>query len=191
MANADESLLELTMEAFFDRLASSAPTPGGGAAAGVSAALGAALGCMVCALTVGRPKFAAVETRVRELGQELDAARQMAERLIDEDAAAYGELSAAFKLPKDDPSRAERVRAAASVAAAVPLEIVAIAHATRELLVRLREIGNPNLASDIEAGYHFCHAAMHAAAENVRANLPFVDEQNAARLRRELDGLLR
>lgn len=190
MQSDPQQLVSLSVSEFLQRLASETPTPGGGAAAGVSGALAAALGCMVCALTIGRPKFAAVEPRVRELHTSLDRSRRMLEELIDEDAAAYGELSAAFKLPKDDASRGERVRAAAEVAASVPLQTGAIARAVMDSLCDLREIGNPNLRSDVEAGIHMAHAAMHAAAENVRANLSFVTPEAATRLGSTLDQLL-
>ena len=43
-----------TIGKFLDDLASEAPTPGGGGAAALSGALGAALVSMVCNLTIGR-----------------------------------------------------------------------------------------------------------------------------------------
>ena len=45
--------------AFTELLASPSPTPGGGGAAALTAAVGAALGGMVCALTVGKKQYAA------------------------------------------------------------------------------------------------------------------------------------
>lgn len=184
------TLVGMTLAEFLEKLSSSSPTPGGGAAAGVSGALAAALGCMVCALTIGRRKFAEVEPRVRELQTSLDRSRCLLEELIDEDAAAYEALSAAFKLSKDDATRGERIQAAAQLAASVPLQTAAIARVAMEALCELREIGNPNLRSDVEAGIHLAHAAMHSAAENVRANLPFVTPDDAARLGGELERLL-
>ena len=49
-------LAELTTAGFADLLASDAPAPGGGSAAALEGALGAALTAMVCSLTVGKKK---------------------------------------------------------------------------------------------------------------------------------------
>ncbi len=49
------------IDAFLEKLASSAPEPGGGAAAALTAATGAALVSMVANLTIGKEKYAAVQ----------------------------------------------------------------------------------------------------------------------------------
>lgn len=185
-----ESLLDIPLREFLRKLASSEPAPGGGAAAGVAGALAAALASMVCELTRGRPRFAAVEPRIAELSRELERARALLETLIDEDAAAYAELSAAFKLPREDATRAERIRSCAAVAAAVPLEIVAAARIVRREACELRDIGNPNLRSDAQCAVSLAEAAMHAAAENVRANLPYMADAASLRISAELSQLI-
>ncbi|HKX05877.1 MAG TPA: cyclodeaminase/cyclohydrolase family protein, partial [Methylomirabilota bacterium] len=55
-----------TIGAWLDALASAAPAPGGGAAAAVNAAIGAALIEMVCRLTIGRPRYARHEPALSE-----------------------------------------------------------------------------------------------------------------------------
>jgi len=82
------SLLQLSLAEFLDRLASDTPTPGGGSVAALTGALAASLGKMVCAFTLGRPKFAAVEPEVRVLSDRLTRAGSMLRALVDEDAAA-------------------------------------------------------------------------------------------------------
>ncbi len=187
---AESSLIRLSIDDFLDRLASDAPTPGGGAVAALTGALAAALGRMVCALTTGKAKFADVEPQVNQLTSRLNRATLMLKRLIDEDAAAYAELSAAFKIDRDDPQRKERTAQAAGVAAAVPLETVAVSRQVLGDLRRLEPIGNPNLRSDIEAAVHLARAAMHAAAANVRVNLPFLAAEQAREVEQELERLL-
>lgn len=184
--NNDPSLLDLPVREFLARLASDAPTPGGGSAAAVAGALAAGLGRMVCALTIGKPKFAAVEAEMRELAARFDRARAAFERLAEEDAEAYGVLSAAFKLSRDDAARPQAIRDAASIAAAVPLETAILARRLGTDFERLRAVGNPNLAADVDAGMSLALAATAAAGANVLANLPLLDEVARTRIQTAL-----
>ena len=176
---ADTPLLKLPIDEFLNRLASDAPVPGGGSVGALAGALAAALGRMVCALTAGKPKFADVQSQIEQIAARLTRAELMLKRLIDEDAAAYGELHAAFKLEKSDPNRKRHIAAAAELAAAVPLETVAVSRQVLGDLRRLEQIGNPNLRSDVEAGVHMARAAMNAAAANVRVNLSLLPEEKS------------
>ena len=187
---SESSLVSLSIQDFLDRLASDAPTPGGGAVAALTGALGASLGRMACALTVGKPKFADVEPEVKQIASRLSRSAMMLRRLIDEDAAAYAQLSTVFKLDKGDPGRQEKLTGAAGIAAAVPLETVAISRRVLYDLRRLEPLSNPNLRSDVQAGMHLTQAAMLAAAANVRVNLPLLPEQQANKVTEELDRML-
>src|SRR5690348_2467606 len=89
-----------SLEQFLDALGSSAPTPGGGAASALAGALAAALAEMVAQLTVGRPKYAAVEERAQTVLRETQRLRSKLLALVDEDAQAYGGVAAAYALPK-------------------------------------------------------------------------------------------
>ena len=64
-----------TIAAFLDGLASSAPTPGGGGAAAISGAMGAALVSMVCNLTIGKKKYVEVEGELKEILGQSEALR--------------------------------------------------------------------------------------------------------------------
>lgn len=184
------SLASLSIGEFLDRLASDAPTPGGGAVAALTGALAASLGRMACALTVGKEKFADVEPQVTQIGSRLNRATLMLRQLIDEDAAAYSELSMAFKIDRSDPARKERLTQTAGLAAAVPLETVAVSRQVLGDLRRLESIGNPNLRCDVEAAIHLARAAMLTAAANVRVNLPLLPEEPAQKVSGELGRLL-
>lgn len=186
----DTPLTELTVEQFLAQLGSETPAPGGGAAAALVGALAANLGRMACALTIGKPRFADAEPRVRELNARFGRAATLLAHLISEDAAAYAELNTAFKIVRTDPQRDEQVARAATVAAAVPLETLAVSRRVLRDLERLAELGNPKLAADIRAGVRFAESAMSAAAENVRANLPLVQNEYAEQVRHELDSML-
>ena len=67
---------------------------------------------MVSGLTVGRKKYAAVETEMKELGLKAAGLVHELQKLVERDALAYGEVTTAYKLPKDtDEQNAARTKA--------------------------------------------------------------------------------
>jgi formiminotetrahydrofolate cyclodeaminase len=183
------SLSQMKIDEFLDRLASQAPTPGGGSVAALTGALAAGLGHMACALTLGKPKFAAVEPQLRLFAQRLARAGANLRELIDEDAAAYELLRAALSLDKGDPQRPERVQAAAWVAGTVPLETAEFCARVLDTVQELQAIGNPLLRSDMQAATHLAKAAILAAVANVRANLPLMSAESAQFIEKQLASL--
>ncbi len=186
----EPSLTDLSIVDFLQRLGSEAPTPGGGSTAALVGALAAALGQKVARLTVGKSRFANVESQVRNLGERLARAESLLRGLMDEDATAYAKLSAALKRERSDPHRGTAVEQAAAVAGYVPLETAAACAAVLADLRQVRSLGNPALRSDAEAGVHLAQAALLAAAANVRVNLALMREGDATELERQLDGVL-
>ena len=65
-------LVNLTCKEFVDKLSKKDPVPGGGGASALAGALGAALGNMVGALTVGKKKYADVELDSFKTGGSAD-----------------------------------------------------------------------------------------------------------------------
>ncbi len=185
-----ESWLHKSLNDFLDQLASDSPTPGGGSVAALVGALAAALGQMSCALTCGRPKFAAVEPQVRELSERFARAGGMLRDLVDEDAVAYGLLSDTLKLDKSDPQREPRIAQAACLAAMVPLETATLCSALQADLAQLHTVANPLLRSDVEAALHLAGAAVHAGTANARANLPLMSAEDARQVAGQLQTLL-
>lgn len=185
----------LTLDAFVDQLASSAPIPGGGSAAAVAAALAAGLVAMVAGLSADRPayaRFAATHARAGGAGRALATSLL---GLADEDAAAYGAFAATMKLPRasdqEKAARSAAIRAAAVAAADVPLRTL---EACRDLVVASESLAgrsNRNAASDLTVASRLAEAAAHGAAENVMVNLPALgDEERADGLRGRVETLL-
>ena len=85
---------------FLDALGSSSATPGGGAGAAVALGMGAALVAMTARLTTGRRKFRAVQADMERVIERCDAIRATALDLAEADAEAYGEVMAAYGLPR-------------------------------------------------------------------------------------------
>jgi len=141
---------------FLDALGSSAPTPGGGAGAAVALGMGAALVAMTARLTTGRRKFRAVQADMERVIERCDAIRDSALDLAEADAEAYGEVMAAFGLPRgSDNERSVRqaeISSACEQASRVPLRVAAAAAEVIELAAETAEKGNPNVISDAGAG---------------------------------------
>jgi formiminotetrahydrofolate cyclodeaminase len=180
-----------SLQTFLDDLASSNPTPGGGSTAAISGAMAAGLVCMVCRLTLGKPKYTDVQAEINTLLEHAEAQQQRFIELLAEDIAAYDTLSASFKLPRatDDEKqeRATAVQKALLAAALVPLEITERAVAVARICERVSQIGNVNVISDIAASAMLAAAAGTAAAWMVRVNLQsFHDSALASQLSQRL-----
>ncbi|HEX2144747.1 MAG TPA: cyclodeaminase/cyclohydrolase family protein [Glycomyces sp.] len=166
---------ETTIEDWLTDLASELPAPGGGAAAGVSAAMAAALVSMVCNLTIGKPKFAEHEAVMREVLAEAERLRAEALQLAEDDAEAFSGVVAAYKLPKSsDEEKAARtaaIQAGLVEAAAVPLAVAKVAARVIRLSGRILEGSNPNVLSDVAVAASGAKSALESAALNVDINL--------------------
>lgn len=183
-----------TIDGFLEGLASDAPTPGGGAVAGLCGAAGAALISMVSRLTLGREGYEDVEEQMRDHLEQADTGRREFLDLADRDAQAFDAVMAAFKMPKgDDRQKAERsaaIQRAYEGAARVPLAIAQRAVELMGAATASTELGNVNAASDGLVAAHALHAAAHSALANVEINVAALkDETAAGELRSQLDGL--
>ena len=162
------------IDVWLEGLASGAATPGGGAFAALSAAAGTALVSMVCHLTIGKPKHAEVEPRMREIAAECEEERTGFLAMADRDAAAFDRVMAAYQLPKeteaDTTARLQALQEALEGAAEVPLMVARRAVYVMGLAGEVTASGNPNAASDGLSGAAGLYAATLAALANVRIN---------------------
>lgn len=175
---------------FIEALASAAPTPGGGGASAYAGALAAALGSMVGNLTVGKPKFAAVEPELREALAKLKACREDLLRLIDEDAKAFSALARTWKMPKETAFRQDirhkATQDALIAACEVPLQIMRICATVIETDYFLAHNASHLAVSDVGASAVIAKGALRAAALNVYVNVGLMDDvETAAGFERE------
>ncbi|MDR0951394.1 MAG: cyclodeaminase/cyclohydrolase family protein [Oscillospiraceae bacterium] len=183
---------EQTLSGFTELLASSSPSPGGGGAAALSGALGAALASMVASLTVGKKKYAAFETRLREILPEAKLLYERSLLAIGEDEKCFLPLSRAYGVPKDDPARAAIMEDALHYACSAPLEVMKLASETIELHHELAEKGGDLVISDVGVGVQCARSALLGASLNIRINIGLMkDNQFASELKAETDSLLK
>ncbi len=186
---------ELSLQTFLDQLASGSSTPGGGSAAGLMGAMGAALVGMVCNFTVGREKYAAVDAQMREVLDAAETARCTLTDAIAADVAVFDKVMAAYGLPKtSDEEKAARtvaIQLALKDATEVPLACARACVEVIRLSATAAEHGNANVISDAGVAVMAAYAGLKSAALNVYINVGNIKDEGFATLRvAELEALV-
>jgi glutamate formiminotransferase/formiminotetrahydrofolate cyclodeaminase len=184
----NERLVERTLRAFSDDLASSAAVPGGGSAAAYAGAMGAALAAMVGRIAARK----ATSEATTALIAEADNLRADFIRLVDDDSAAYARVAEAMKMPKttDDEKRVrtERIQSALLAASWVPLDVAKTSRRLLNLCERTVQSAASATVSDIGVGAFLAETALRGAALNVMINLASVkDAAQVKALSEDLD----
>ncbi len=161
----------MRLDGFLKALSSSAPTPGGGAAAALAGAMAAALVEMVSEISARRSE------RPEELAGIRDRARGLREaltRAIEEDSRAYDEVSRALKLPKDTQEEKDRrrreIEQALKGAAEVPLGTARGCLEALELATQALPLASKYVRSDLAVAAQLGQAGLMSALYNVDAN---------------------
>jgi len=188
-----DRLVERTLRAFSDDLASDAPVPGGGSAAAYAGAMGAALAAMVARITAKKEG----SSDSPDFISEMDRLRGELLRLVDADSAAYARVAEAMRLPRkteeEKRARTDRLQAALVTASEVPLEVAKTARRLLEACERSVASASPMTASDIGVGALLAETALRGAALNVMINLASIKDPAQVKvlsedLDRTLDG---
>jgi formiminotetrahydrofolate cyclodeaminase len=176
-----------TVGAYLESLASTAAVPGGGSAAALAAAMGAALISMVAKLSARKAKLVEDREALTGLVPELD---QLAARLLElsqDDIDAYRAVIDARK----SGAPAEVLARAYERAAEVPLAAATAASRAIALLPEVSRRSWEVTASDMAVGSELLQTGFHGALGNVAINLPELQGPAAARVEaiyRELRG---
>jgi methenyltetrahydrofolate cyclohydrolase len=187
-------LVDLPVTGFNDALASGEAAPGGGSAAALAGALGAALAAMVGRLTVGRAQYAEHHNAMTDIVARADVLRSELLAQIDADTAAYTQVMEAYRLPKadaeDKAARTAAIQAALCHAAEIPLATARACVSVLELAVTACRDGNRNASSDGVVAALMAQAALEGAARNVRINLASIkDAAYCAEMGRQVEDL--
>ena len=181
----ESRLPEMTVRGMIERLATSDPAPGGGSAAAVAGAMGAALIQMVVELTVGRPMADGHEETLAEIRTAAAAWQSELINLAELDANAYDAVVRARRLPRDSErerhARTVQVDAAVREATRIPLAAAKAASAVLDLAEQIAPIGNRNAISDVGVAGLLAVAALRGTALNVEINLPYLGSDEALR----------
>ena len=165
-------LVEMKVNEFVDLMASDEPAPGGGSAAALEGALGAALTAMVCALTVGKKKYADVQELAIESQKKGNELKAQFVDVIDRDTEAFNAVSAVFAMPKDtDEEKAARKAAmqeALKGCTKTPFEMMELACQALELTRSVVGKLNASAASDLGCAALSLKAAIQGRSEERR-----------------------
>ncbi len=169
---------------FIDELASGTPTPGGGSASAFTAAQAAALVSMVARLTVGKKKYAAVESQMWEIIETSEALRVDLTRAVEQDAAAFDAIMAAMRMPKEteeqQAARSDAMEQATRKAMDVPFLVAQKSAQIIDLALQVISNGNLNAISDGGTAAALARAAITGAGLNVRTNSISLSDQSYA-----------
>jgi methenyltetrahydrofolate cyclohydrolase len=187
-------LVDMTLKTFVETLGSNSPTPGGGSVAALSGAMAFALVEMVARLTVGKKGYEAVNDEMTEV---IAAAVNLRDELladVDRDSAAFDQVTAAFKLPKesaeDKARRSAAIQAAYKAAAELPLNVARQIMQGMPLIETAIQRGNKNARSDALSAAFQAKAALAGALANVKINLDSIQDKDfVAKVSSEIAGL--
>jgi len=144
------------IDLFAKELGERKPSPGGGAAAALTGALGAALIIKVANFTMGKKKYKRYDKEARSIAKKAEALRNRLSAYIEKDARRYNEYA--------------RTRSKVSMKKASDCagEISNLSGQGVRICMRLKKIGNKNLKGDMAAAELFLRAAAKAAGNLVK-----------------------
>ena len=189
------AMKEQRIDEFLKELSSDAPTPGGGGAAGLVAAVGTALSDMVLSLTTGKKKYAEYQREIEELQKKADELQEKLLAAMDKDAEAFEPLAKAYGLPKETfeevDYRNKVMEEALFDAAKAPLDMMEVILEAMRMTERVAEVGSALAISDAGVAIQLCGAAVNSASLNVYINTKLMkDKITAARFEGEADAML-
>ena len=163
-----------SIQLFLEELASKSPTPGGGSVSALMGAQAAALVSMVCNLTIGKEKYAEVESVMITLLGEAEALREKLMTLIAADVDTFNNLMSAYALPKESDAektrRSEVIQQALKLATQVPLECARACAEVVKLSRIAAQNGNLVVISDAGAAVMSAYGGLKSASLNVYIN---------------------
>ncbi len=182
-------LTELSCRDFANELASKKPVPGGGGAAAMVAALGAALNTMVANFSYGKKKFIDIKDKHEELIKRGEILRVKLIDLVDKDAEYFEPLSRAYVMPSNTEEekalKNETLQRCLMDACSAPMETLEYSYDAILLHEEIIDISSKNIISDVGVGVQLLKAALNSAYLNVLIKLNSMDDENYARRQKE------
>lgn len=179
-------MIQQSFEELVASLSARTPTPGGGAAAALSASLGTSLFLMVIRFSRGKKATEEFDdelaTAENDLVKHLDRLLPMAER----DCSAFDMVSKAYRLPKEsDDEKAVRAKAIEEGmigAMVVPEETLCMVRDVFRSVDPVVRLVSKNIASDLGCGANMLLAAADSAFLNIKINATYLEDRAKAKV---------
>ncbi|MEC9373696.1 MAG: cyclodeaminase/cyclohydrolase family protein [Planctomycetota bacterium] len=171
--------MDLTDQRFgelLDAIAAKTPSPGGGAVASATGALGASLAAMVVQYSIGKKSLRDHEERHRAALGQIGNARAVLLRLAREDAEAYEEVNRLMKAPREDQESRQMFLATVAAATQAPMATIAACGDLLRLFEELAPISNQYLRSDLAIAAILAESAARASRWNVAVNASLLSQ---------------
>ncbi|MFH0839653.1 MAG: cyclodeaminase/cyclohydrolase family protein [Candidatus Omnitrophota bacterium] len=155
---------------YLSKLADRTPVPGGGSAAALAAALGAALISMTAKYDLGKAKDKYAKKKIREISDFSEKALRRLELLMQKDGKAY--LKLAKEIKKRRPKKLLRLY---KDAISVPMEVCNIAARAASDAAELSGYSKTSIISDAAEAAVLLESAFFSAKLNVEVNLRSIE----------------
>lgn len=162
---------KISLSDYLNRLSARTPTPGGGSAAALTAALGAALILMAAKYILKKAKSKKAAKHIRAIIKSNEKALRRLQGLMREDERAY--LVLVGELKKNNPKGVLKLYKAA---AGVPLEVCGIACDAASHCAGLCAYARSPIISDIAEAAILLESAFLSARSNVDINLGSIED---------------
>lgn len=174
-------LTQLSCKEFALELASKKPVPGGGGAAALMGALGAALNTMVGNFSVGKKKFIDCKDKHEDIIRRGEILRNKLIDLIDKDAENFEPLSRAYSMTssteEEKTAKEETLQKCLKVACSAPLETLEYAYEAILLHDEIVDISSKTIISDVGVGVQCLKSALYSAYLNVEINIKSMNDE--------------
>ena len=168
------------MKEFLTALASKEPTPGGGGASALVAAVSCSLCSMVSNLTTGKKKYAQYQEKIDEYLVLLEEKNRILQADIEKDAKAFAPLAAAYSLDKSTPGYEDIMEKALLDAATAPKEILEDIYSLVPVIEDLAVMGSKLAISDVAVAAACLDAALKGCVLNVYINTKSMKNRDKA-----------
>ena len=169
------------MKDFLDALSSKEPTPGGGGASALVAAVSCSLCSMVSNLTTGKKKYAQYQEKIDEYLILLEKKNKVLQDDIEKDAKAFAPLAAAYSLDKTTPGYEETMEKALYDAATAPKEILEDIYSLVPVIEDLAVMGSRLAISDVAVAATCLEAALKGCILNIYINTKSMKNRDVAK----------
>lgn len=168
------------MKDFLDALSSKEPTPGGGGASALVAAVSCSLCSMVSNLTTGKKKYAQYQDKIDEYLVLLKEKNELLQADIEKDAKAFAPLAKAYSLDKSTEGYEDIMEKALFDAATAPKEILEDIYSLVPVIENLAVMGSRLAISDVAVAAACLEAAMKGCVLNVYINTRSMKNKDTA-----------